>query len=112
MSDPLRRRHNMPRFGVVGVLILLLVLTAAAAQQDSLQGFNRADSASERQWETKFRALPSPDNQREYMRRLAARPHHVGSAYDRQNAEWILSKFKEWGWDATIETFDVLFPTP
>jgi N-acetylated-alpha-linked acidic dipeptidase len=46
------------------------------------------------------------------MRRLTARPHHVGSPYDKENAEWILSKFKEWGWDAKIETFDVLFPTP
>ena len=46
------------------------------------------------------------------MQRLSARPHHVGSAYDKENAEWILSKFKEWGWDAHIETFDVLFPTP
>ena len=49
---------------------------------------------------------------REAMRRLAARPHHVGSAYGRENAEWILARFREWGWDAQIETFDVLFPTP
>ena len=46
------------------------------------------------------------------MQRLSARPHHVGSPYDKDNAEWILSKFKEWGLDAHIETFDVLFPTP
>src|SRR5260370_6160687 len=46
------------------------------------------------------------------MQRLSARPHHVGSPYDKDNAEWILSKFKEWGLDAQIETFDVLFPTP
>src|SRR5436305_9553981 len=46
------------------------------------------------------------------MKRLSARPHHVGSAYDKDNAEWILSKFKEWGLDAHIESFDVLFPTP
>ena len=46
------------------------------------------------------------------MRRLSARPHHVGSPYDKDNAEWILSKFKEWGFDAKIETFNVLFPTP
>ena len=49
---------------------------------------------------------------REAMRRLSARPHHVGSAYGRENAEWILARFREWGWDAQIETFDVLFPTP
>jgi N-acetylated-alpha-linked acidic dipeptidase len=46
------------------------------------------------------------------MERLSARPHHVGSAYDKDNAEWILARFKEWGWDAQIETFSVLFPTP
>jgi N-acetylated-alpha-linked acidic dipeptidase len=60
----------------------------------------------------KFRDGIVPDNIRENMRRLSARPHHVGSPYDRDNAEWILSKFKEWGFDATIETFNVLFPTP
>jgi N-acetylated-alpha-linked acidic dipeptidase len=49
---------------------------------------------------------------RETMRRLSARPHHIGTAQDRENAEWILARFKEWGWDAQIETFDVLFPTP
>jgi hypothetical protein len=49
---------------------------------------------------------------RRYMQRLSARPHHVGSPYDKDNAEWILAKFKEWGLDAHIETFEVLFPTP
>ena len=43
---------------------------------------------------------------------MSARPHHVGSPYDKDNAEWMLARFKEWGWDATIERFDVLFPTP
>ncbi len=52
------------------------------------------------------------DNVRENNRRMSARPHHVGSPYDKDNAEWILSKFKEWGFDAHIETFRVLFPTP
>jgi N-acetylated-alpha-linked acidic dipeptidase len=64
------------------------------------------------QWEAKFRAIPDPANLREYVRRLSARPHHLGSPYDKDNAEWILSKFKEWGLDARIETFHVLFPTP
>src|SRR6185369_13097098 len=69
-------------------------------------------SRSQRDWETKFRGLPEPQNLRAYMQRLAARPHHVGSPYDKDNAEWMLAKFKEWGLDASIETFDALFPTP
>src|SRR5579862_1310448 len=68
--------------------------------------------AADSQWEEKFRAIPSPQNLRDYMQRLSARPHHVGSPYDKDNAEWILSKLKSWGLDAKIENFDVLFPTP
>jgi len=93
---------------------LLLVLMAAplGADEPLLQGFTKTSSPAEQQWEQKFRALPSPQLMRDYMQRLSARPHHVGSPYDKANAEWILSKFKEFGWDAHIETFDVLFPTP
>jgi N-acetylated-alpha-linked acidic dipeptidase len=62
--------------------------------------------------DSRFRTVIDPANIRENMRRLSARPHHVGSPYDKDNAEWILARFREWGWDAEIETFDVLFPTP
>src|SRR5438552_3298798 len=63
-------------------------------------------------WDAKFRAIPVAKNIGDYMKRMSARPHHLGSAYDKDNAEWILAKFKAWGWDARIETYDVLFPTP
>ncbi len=69
-------------------------------------------SQTQREWEEKFCAIPKPENLREYMKRLSARPHHIGSPYDKENADWILSKFMEWGLDAHIETFEVLFPTP
>ena len=68
--------------------------------------------AQNQSWDARFRSMPDAKNIGDYMKRMSARPHHVGSAYDKDNAEWILSKFKEWGWDANIETFDVLFPTP
>ena len=63
-------------------------------------------------WDAKFRELPQASNIRASMERMSARPHHVGSPYDKDNAEWLLARFKEWGWDAQIETFSVLFPTP
>jgi N-acetylated-alpha-linked acidic dipeptidase len=62
--------------------------------------------------EAKFRAIPDPGRMRENLKRLSARPHHVGSPYDKENAEWLLAQFKEYGWDAKIEQFEVLFPTP
>ncbi len=82
------------------------------AHPAALVGYSPRASQSERDWETKFRAIPDPANLRESMRRLSAHPHHVGSPYDKDNAEWILAHFKEWGLDAHIEQFDVLFPTP
>ena len=77
-----------------------------------LQGFSRDSATSEHAWESKFKTVPNPARLRDYMQRLAARPHHVGSPYDKENAEWILAQFKQWGLDAHIETFEVLFPTP
>lgn len=65
-----------------------------------------------RKWEEEFRALPDPARIREYMQRLSARPHHIGSVYGKENADWILARFKEWGWEAQLESFEVLFPTP
>ena len=98
---------------VVCFLCGWLVLPAAfPADIGPLAGYSDASARSQRDWEAKFRAIPDPANMRAYMQRLSARPHHVGSPYDKDNAEWILAKFKEWGLDAHIETFDVLFPTP
>ena len=97
---------------LIVALVFFPLLTQAAEPTTPLDGYSPAASVAERDWEAKFRALPSADNQREFMRRLTARPHHVGSSYDKDNAEWLLAKFQEWGYDAQIETFDVLFPTP
>jgi N-acetylated-alpha-linked acidic dipeptidase len=83
-----------------------------AADEQPLSGYSGESSRTERQWEEKLRAIPSPDNLRAYMQKLSAHPHHVGSLADKDNAEWIASKFKEFGLDTHIEQFDVLFPTP
>ncbi|HEX4575696.1 MAG TPA: transferrin receptor-like dimerization domain-containing protein [Gemmatimonadales bacterium] len=88
------------------------MLALAPPPTDDLRGFTTESAKVEREWEAKFRAIPSPDSLREYMRHLSARPHHVGSPYDKANAEWILAKFKSFGLDAQIESFDVLYPTP
>ncbi|MBZ5528272.1 MAG: M28 family peptidase [Acidobacteriia bacterium] len=99
---------------VVAFLLFALTPFAAPTGADDLPlaGFSAASSRAERQWEEKLRAIPAPENLRAYMQRLSARPHHVGSPYDKDNAEWLAAKFKEFGWDTQIEQFDVLFPTP
>jgi len=110
-----------PFFAIVLIFTLIIpslsfgadqVISSQAINQNALVGYSPRASQTEREWEAKLRAIPDPNNLREYMRRLSARPHHVGSPYDKDNAEWILAHFKEWGLDAHIERFDVLFPTP
>ncbi|MGH7623238.1 MAG: PA domain-containing protein, partial [Gemmatimonadaceae bacterium] len=85
---------------------------APAPTAGPLLGFTYSTSRVEREWEAKFKAIPDPARMRSAMQRLSARPHHVGSPYDKDNAEWLLAQLKSYGLDAHIETFDVLFPTP
>ncbi|MFL5629743.1 MAG: M28 family metallopeptidase [Gemmatimonadaceae bacterium] len=95
------------------ILLSATSLTLAAGPADTpLRGFFPQSVQRERDLETRFKAMPEPARMRDAMQRLSARPHHVGSPYDKENADWILGQFKSYGWDAHIENFDVLFPTP
>jgi N-acetylated-alpha-linked acidic dipeptidase len=63
-------------------------------------------------WEERLRTIPKAENLREYMRLLAAEPHHLGSPAGKRNAEWMRDRLKSWGLQATLEEYDVLFPAP
>jgi N-acetylated-alpha-linked acidic dipeptidase len=62
--------------------------------------------------EARFDAGVSSADQIAWLEDMASAPNHVGSPHDKANAEGILAKFRQWGWDAHIETFQVLYPTP
>jgi N-acetylated-alpha-linked acidic dipeptidase len=97
---------------------VLLVLLAAApprhasAEDPPLLGFGPAGAKAERALEARFDALIRRTDLRDWVERLASRPHHVGSPHGRANAEWMASLFRHWGYETKIETYDVLFPTP
>ena len=57
-------------------------------------------------------AIPDAKRISGNMHQLAAHPHNVGSAAQRANAEWLVKQYTSWGWEAKIEQFDVLYPTP
>ncbi|HVP37559.1 MAG TPA: transferrin receptor-like dimerization domain-containing protein [Candidatus Saccharimonadales bacterium] len=84
----------------------------AAGEPGAPLGYSTAAWRAQRDWEQRFRALPSADSVQEYARRLSARPHAVGSDADRDNAEWVAARLRAWGLDARLEEFYVLFPTP
>jgi N-acetylated-alpha-linked acidic dipeptidase len=62
--------------------------------------------------EKRFDGAINPAEMGGWMKTMAAEPNHVGSAHNKANAEMTLAQFKSWGWDAHIETFEVLYPTP
>ncbi len=96
----------------IKLLILLLATSISAQTMSPLMGFKPEHSNSQRMLEQKFDQTLKADNLRDWMKRLSARPHHVGSPQGKANAEFMVSLFKSWGFEAEIEQFDVLFPTP
>ena len=95
-----------------GVAAAAIGAGSALAESPSLLGFSPTSAAAERALEARFDAGLSSDALRERLRLMAAEPNQVGSPHDKANAEYTLAQFKAWGWDAHIETFSVLYPTP
>jgi N-acetylated-alpha-linked acidic dipeptidase len=104
---------RLPRLVVALFLSFAFVTHAAPAPDERpLLGFDRASVTAERALETRFDAALNPADLRAWMKRLAARPHHLGSPYGKENAEFIAAQFRAWGFETQIEEFSVLFPTP
>lgn len=97
---------------------LLATFGGAAAAGDSghdgggMLGFTPSGATAEQSLEQRFDALLDPAEQRAWLKQMSSEPNQVGSPHDKANAEFMLAKFREWGWDAHIETFSVLYPTP
>ncbi|WP_266182844.1 transferrin receptor-like dimerization domain-containing protein [Dyella humicola] len=75
-------------------------------------GFTPFGANDQRSLEQRFDAQLDPADQRAWLKQMSSEPNQVGAPHDKANAEFMLAKFREWGWDAHIETFSVLYPTP
>jgi N-acetylated-alpha-linked acidic dipeptidase len=95
---------------LLALLLAPTVLSQPAAA--GIRGFSSRDVGAERELEQRFRAIPRPDNLREYMRAITAEPHHAGSPGSRKVADYVLARFKSFGLDARIEEFEALMPYP
>ncbi len=94
---------------LAGAAALVLAGPGAAAP---LLGFSTVGTEVERALEARFDAGLSTGAIRERLRQMSSEPNQVGSPHDKANAEFTLAQFKAWGWDARIEVFSVLYPTP
>ncbi len=109
----------MPTRRILLLIPALILALAAWAPADTtlsssgpLLGFGDDHAVQERALEARFDSHLEAASLREWMKRLSARPHHVGSPYDKDNAEFMAGLFRSWGFQTEIEQFKVLFPTP
>ncbi len=102
------------KFSGVGIVLLLLFpeVGSGTAASDRLVGFRESRVAAHLDLEARFDRSLDAAELMEWSRWLTTAPHHLGSPKARANAERMLELFRSWGFDARIETFDVLFPTP
>ena len=91
------------------ILVLQSVLTFA---QSSIIGFEADQVGQQKALEAEFDTMLSADNLDQWMKFMSAEPHYLGTEYGRKNAEWMVKQFKSWGYEAKIETYQVLFPYP
>jgi len=103
---------TLPLRILLSVLTAGVLLSAAPPDEKPLLGFGNAGAESQRALEATLDTLVLKEHLRDTLKRLAARPHHLGSAYDKDNADFIAAQFKSWGYESVIEEFQVLFPTP
>ncbi len=71
-----------------------------------------ASAQNQKQIESSFDSNLSSDNIGKTIKELTLKPHYLGSVGSKEVAENLLAKFKSYGWDAAIETYQVLFPSP
>lgn len=102
-------RHILPK------ILLFIGSTFCAlipAFSQNLMGFDEAAAQKEMKLEKQFDQQLKAENLRAHLKRMSAHPHHVGSPFDRENAEYARDLFKSYGFEARIDTSYVLFPTP
>ncbi|MGH8162448.1 MAG: transferrin receptor-like dimerization domain-containing protein [Gammaproteobacteria bacterium] len=90
----------------------VFVPTTGAQATPAMLGFTPAGTRAQRALEAKFDAALNAPEIGHWIETLASGPNQLGSPHDKANAEHVLKLFKSWGFDAKIETYYVLFPTP
>ncbi|MEY2836263.1 MAG: hypothetical protein RLZZ557_1925 [Bacteroidota bacterium] len=97
---------------IIFISSLLCIMTLPALAQQKIAGFLGERASSQLELEKKFDRLLNASDQDKWMQYLTGKPHHVGSAQGKANAEYMAAFFKQWGYETELAEYQVLFPTP
>ena len=93
------------------ILSLFVLGFFSATAQKKITGFLNDNSAAQYELEKKFDGLLNAADQDKWMKFLTSKPHHIGSAHGKANAEYMADLFRQWGYETEIAVYHVLFPT-
>ena len=94
-------------------IALLIALSLTTISEAQILGFTPASSAHESEVETKFKSIPTPDEERRQHRILTQEPHPAGSKRNNELAEYIRDEWKKQGLDDVIvRRYDVYGTNP
>ncbi|HTU42738.1 MAG TPA: M28 family metallopeptidase [Candidatus Aquilonibacter sp.] len=101
----------------VCALFLSVSLVAGAQSQISqtqisILGFTPHDAAHEAQIESKFKSIPSPDEERRQHRIFTSEPHVAGSPRNNELARYVADQWRTEGFEVVIRRYDVYGSNP
>jgi len=105
-------RNRACHFGLTCLLMPALAFATEPSADGPLLGFDPAAATVQRSLEQEYDSHIAASDMDKWLRQLAAKPHHVGSQAGIELADTVLGLFKAWGYEAEIEEYEVLLPTP
>jgi N-acetylated-alpha-linked acidic dipeptidase len=97
---------------IVSVFIFLFCGIIAIAQ-NSILGFTPASAARQTEIEKKFKAIPSPDEEKRQHRIFTSEPHVAGSKRNNELGDYIADEWRKQGLeDVIIRRYDVYGTNP
>ena len=93
-------------------IIPLFFLYQSVTAQEKIPGFDSESSVKQKKMESELVKQINISNLDLWMKKLTAHPHHVGSDYNHEISMFIADQFRSWGYQVSIDTYYVLFPTP
>src|SRR3978361_1445801 len=69
-----------------------------APAAEPLLGFSGEGAKAEPELAARFDASLNASDLRAWMQRITSHPHHVGSPWDKANAEFMADLFRSWGY--------------
>ncbi|MEE9579317.1 MAG: PA domain-containing protein, partial [Gemmatimonadota bacterium] len=104
----IQRRYQI----IVSALAVSSVAFTSRPLNPPMLGFTEETAEQQVQLESRFDALLRAENLRDWMRLATSEPIYVGSPHNREMADWMVERFRSWGYEAELAEYRVLFPTP